>query len=106
MARRLFGAQAAGRRLRGQTLTPPDDLPEAALMSAQERWWAMIVESIEHRAMNTPHSFASIQPASCLARYSFGGEGAPVGPVHCVPVPGQMAVSILPVPVPTPSILP
>ncbi len=54
MARRLFGGQAAGRRLRGQTLTPPDDLPEAVLMSAQECWWAMIVESIEHRAMTTP----------------------------------------------------
>jgi hypothetical protein len=44
-------AELAARRYRGQVLTPPDGLPETALVSTLARSWGMIITSMEYRAV-------------------------------------------------------
>jgi len=55
-------------------LAPPDDLPEAVLVSALGRWWGMTVASVEYRAdialdlsrFRRPHS-GSVNDDKCWA---------------------------------------
>jgi len=68
---RAATSTAARRPYRGQTLTPPDDLPAAALASALGHSWSMTIASMDYRAIGP------VPPAPCWKHRQRQVLGAP-----------------------------